>query len=287
MLAVLGGSIAGVVWFQYRIGPIPALGSLLTDPYCALPSRMRINLAGSGGCRLLQTQPFEAFLVRMKVGVAVGCVLTSPVWLYQLWAFVTPGLRVGERKFTRIFVGFAVVLFACGATLAYLIVPLALRALVNFGGDQFISALAGNDYVSFVLALLIIFGISFELPLLVVMLNRVGVLPYTKLRKWRRGMIFALVVFAALVTPGSDPFSMLGLAGALALLLEVAVQLSRLHDRKIVRDAADDAADRPAPSEDEVDRFNRQLAAMRADPMVEAQRASNRQFPGGQQDADI
>jgi sec-independent protein translocase protein TatC len=145
-------------------------------------------------------------------------------------------------------------------------VPVALRALVSVGGDQFISALTGNDYVSFVLTLLVIFGISFELPLLVVMLNRAGVLRYTTLRRWRRGIIFVLFVFAAIVTPGGDPFSMIGLAGALAILFEVAVQLSRLHDRGIDFSEPEikyDTADEDA-SEEEIARFNERLRAMEA-----------------------
>ena len=103
---------------------------------------------------------------------------------------------------------------------------------MGFGQEEFITALTADKYISFMLSLLIIFGISFELPLLVVMLNRVGVVKYRQLKKWRRGIVFALFVFAAFATPGSDPFSMLGLAGALTVLFEMSIQLARLHDRK-------------------------------------------------------
>lgn len=246
LLTLFLGGVAGFLWFQYRVGPVPSLGSLLTEPYCALDPKLRINLNGTSECRLLQTQPFEAFLVRLKVGLAAGAVVTGPVWLYQIWAFITPALRRKEQRLTRVFVTCAATFFALGAALAYLIVPLALRTLVSFGGGQFITALAGNDYVSFVLSMLIIFGISFEFPLLVVMLNRVGVLPYEKLRRWRRGLIFGVFVFAAIVTP-SDPFSMIGLAVALTLLLELAIQLTKLHDR---RKAANDSGEDAASAED-------------------------------------
>jgi sec-independent protein translocase protein TatC len=236
-LAILGllvGCIAGFLWFQWRIGPIPSLGKLMTDPYCSLPAKTRLTGAD---CKLLQTQPFEAFLVQFKVGLAAGAVLTSPFWLYQIWAFITPGLYDNERKFTRIFVVLASFLFMCGAVLAYYVVPKGLAVLVSFGGDQFITALAANDYISFVLVMLLIFGVSFELPLLITMLNRIGMLPYRNLKKWRRGIIFVLFVFAAVATPGTDPIGMLALAGAMTVLFEVAVQIARVHDRKKDREA--------------------------------------------------
>ena len=234
LLALFVGCIAGFLWFQWSIGPIPSLSKLLTGPYCALPAEVRLTGAD---CRLLQTQPFEAFLVQFKVGLAAGAVLTSPFWLFQIWAFITPGLYDNERKFTRIFVFLASILFACGAVLAYFVVPKGLQVLVSFGGDAFITALAANEYISFVLVMLLIFGVSFELPLLVTMLNRIGMLPYRNLAKWRRGIIFALFVFAAVATPGTDPIGMLVLAGAMTVLFEVAVQIARVHDRRKDREA--------------------------------------------------
>jgi sec-independent protein translocase protein TatC len=239
MLALVVGCILGFLWFQWRVGPIPSLGKLMTDPYCALPPGVRF-VPTPGKCQLLQTQPFEAFLVQFKVGLAAGAVLTAPFWLYQIWAFITPGLYDNERKYTRVFVLLASVLFACGAWLAYFVVPKGLAVLVSFGGDTFIAALAANDYISFVLVMLLIFGVSFELPLVVTMLNRIGVLPYRNLKKWRRGIIFALFVFAAVATPGTDPIGMLALAGAMTVLFEVAVQIARIHDRKKDRKAVAD-----------------------------------------------
>ena len=258
LLSLLVGCILGFLWFQWRVGPIPSLGHLMTAPYCSLPADVRLTGAD---CRLLQTQPFEAFLVQFKVGLAAGAVLTSPLWLYQIWAFITPGLYDNERKFTRIFVVLASLLFACGAVLAYYVVPKGLAVLVSFGGDQFITALAADQYISFVLVMLMIFGVSFELPLLITMLNRIGILPYRNLKNWRRGIIFALFVFAAIATPGTDPIGMLVLAGAMTVLFEVAVQIARVHDRKKDREAVaegwgdpedydlkpEDVPDKPAP----------------------------------------
>lgn len=233
LLAVLAGGIFGFIWFQTRMGPVPSLGHIVNEPYCAIPPDRRL---GSGqGCYLLQTVPFEAFMIQLKVGLAAGAVLTSPLWLYQVWAFIAPGLYSKERKYALTFVGSASVLFAGGAVLAYLLIPHALQLLMGFGSDFFITGLTGDKYISFVLSLLIIFGVSFELPLLLVMLNFVGVLKYAQLRKWRRGIIFLVFVFAAFATPGSDPFSMLALAGALTVLAELAIQIARVHDKRKYR----------------------------------------------------
>jgi sec-independent protein translocase protein TatC len=251
LLGLLVGCIIGFMWFAWRIGPVPSLSELLTGPYCALPADTRLT---GEDCRLLQTQPFEAFLVQFKVGLSAGAVLTSPFWLYQIWAFITPGLYENERKFTRIFVMLASVLFAGGAVLAYFVVPKGLEVLFSFGGDAFIGALTANDYISFVLVMLLIFGVSFELPLVVTMLNRVGILPYRNLKNWRRGIIFTLFVFAAIATPGTDPVGMLALAASMTVLFEVAVQIARVHDRKAniqaVADGWGDAEDYDLDPED-------------------------------------
>ncbi|SFW82193.1 twin-arginine translocase subunit TatC [Amycolatopsis australiensis] len=252
LLAVVVGGILGFFWFSTKVGSIPSLGEIIKDPYCAIPANRRLN--GAQGCQLLQTVPFEAFMIQLKVGLAAGAVLFSPVWLYQIWAFIAPGLYSKERKYALTFVGFASVLFAAGAVLAYILFPHALQLLMGFGQGEFITALTADKYISFMLSLLIIFGISFELPLLVVMLNRVGVVKYRQLKKWRRGIVFALFVFAAFATPGSDPFSMLGLAGALTVLFEVAVQLARLHDRRKDREREDEGWDQLA--DDEAAPFN-------------------------------
>jgi sec-independent protein translocase protein TatC len=238
IVAAIVGAIVGFLWWSYGVGPIPSLGHLVQAPYCQLPPADRINFSSTGGpkCAFLQLEPFEGFMVRLKVGVAAGVVLASPAWLYQLWAFITPALHKNEKRFAIMFVVFASALFAIGALLAYIVVPEALRVLTGVGGSDFLAAFAGSEYISFMISLLVIFGISFELPLLVVMLNRVGVLKYAKLKRWRRGIVFVLFVFAAIVTPGQDPISMVALAGALTLLFELSIQISRVHDRRKERE---------------------------------------------------
>lgn len=236
LAAIVLGGIFGFIWFETAMGPFPSLGQLIREPYCDLDPDLLADFNKDGPCRLLQTEPFEVFMIRLKVGVAAGMVLFAPFWLYQVWAFVAPGLYSQEKKYARVFVGFATLLFVLGAVLAYLVVPLALEMLVGFGGSNFVTALTGQKYISFILVLLIIFGASFELPLLLVMLNRVGVVRYEQLKRWRRGLIMGIFVFAAFATPGNDPFSMLALAGALVVLFEIAILVCRFHDRKLAKE---------------------------------------------------
>ncbi|SDF33061.1 sec-independent protein translocase protein TatC [Lentzea fradiae] len=233
MLVIVVGAILGFVWFQVRIGPIPSLGDILTGPYCQPDlAPYRADITKDGRCALLQTKPFEIFLVQLQVGTAAGAVLLSPLWLYQIWAFITPGLYAKERKFARIFVGIGGLLFVAGAVLAYLVVPEGLKVLLGFGSGNWTTALTGSEYISFVITMLFIFGVSFLLPLVVVMLNRAGVVSYARLAKWRRGLVMGLFVFAAIATPGTDPISMVVLAIALVLLFEMAIQVARVNDKR-------------------------------------------------------
>lgn len=229
LLAVAVGGAFGFWWFAHSWLGVPQLGEIMTRPYCQLPQHLRFS--PNGTCQLLQTKPFEAFMLQLKVGVSIGAVLLSPVWLYQIWAFITPGLYRKERRLAGTFVVLASVLFVAGAVLAYFVVPAGLTFMASFGGGSFFMALSGGDYINFVLLMLVIFGVSFELPLVVVMLNRAGLVSYDRLKSWWRGIVFALFVFAAVATPGGDPFSMLALALTLTALFGGALLVCRQQDR--------------------------------------------------------
>lgn len=238
-LAVLGillGGIVGFIWYTVGIPRwgIPPLGELLIRPYCDVSSPPRIP-NGPTGCSLVAITPFSIVGVRFKAAFMVGLILSSPMWLYQLWSFVTPALYDRERKFAKAFAGTASLLFVLGAAIAYAVIPEGLKVLLGFGGNSTVAQLTPDSYYSFLVSLLVIFGLSFEVPLILVMLNFAGVIKGAQLAKSRRYAIFGMVVLAALVVPGNDPITMSALALALAVLYEVAVQVTKMHDRRALR----------------------------------------------------
>jgi len=230
MIIVAIGAIVG--WLVYN----PLL-EILKQPYCNIPYQHRLGAQNQSGsqCKLLFRAPLDGFTIRLKVSVIAGAILTAPLWLYQLWAFVTPGLRRNERRWTIAFVATSSVLFALGMGLAYFTLYKGLNVLVTQAGTGTQAGLDVTSYISFVVLMLVIFGVSFELPLLIIMLNAVRVLPFSLLRRGQRIGIFAVFVFAAVATPSTDPFTMVAMALPMVLLFELAVLWCFLHDRRRAR----------------------------------------------------
>lgn len=222
LLAVIAGGIVGYVFF-------PSIFLVIQHPFCTLPASER---ALPGACRFVFTGPLDAFVVRLKVSLIVGLILASPVWLYQLWRFITPALHRNERRWAVAFVGSATILFAGGCVLGYYVLGKALRFLLGIGGSGLAALPDITRYLTYFEKMILIFGLSFELPLVLIMLNLAGVVPATRLRKWRRWAIFLIFIFAGVATPTQDAFTMLALALPMVLLYEVAVFVARLHDRR-------------------------------------------------------
>lgn len=248
MAAIAIGAIVGFMWYQtsFTLGPwklpfssatvgpahVMSLGELLKEPYCQLPAEQRFGGTIDGDCRLLSTAPFEMFMLRMKVGAIAGLVLSAPFWLYQVWAYITPGLVKKERRFTLYVVSAATALFTAGAVIAYFVISYGLEFLLQIASDSSISALTGTEYFNFILGLIVVFGVSFELPLFIIMLNIAGVLRYETMKDKRRLIILLLFIFAAFMTPGQDPYSMIAMAVSLTVLMEFAIQFTRINDRR-------------------------------------------------------
>ena len=226
LLFVLLGMAVSFWWYEH------GLGQFLRAPYCGLPADLRFDANGDQNCELLITDVFGGVFIRLKVSLLAGVVLSSPFWLWQLWAFITPGLKRNEKRYGVGFVAISSLLFALGATLAYFSLSAGLQLLLSLAGSGTAVALTAENYIGFVLSLLVAFGVSFELPLLAVALNLVGVLSYDVLSKGRRWIFFLTIVFAAFITPTQDPFTMLAMAGPMIVLFELAIQIARFVDRR-------------------------------------------------------
>jgi sec-independent protein translocase protein TatC len=225
ILKALAGILAGAVvgWIFYD-----PIWRVLQHPYCKIPQSNRLN----GQCALTTTGILDPFVLRIKICMIIGLVLASPIWLYQIWAFIAPGLYQRERRWTYVFMGGAIPLFAAGAFLAYETLDKGLGILLGFTPAHVVPLVTITSYLSYAVAMLLIFGVTFELPLFVVVLNLAGVLTHARIRKWRRTLIFGIFVFAAVATPSQDPFTMLALALPTVALFEVAEVIAYVHDRR-------------------------------------------------------
>jgi sec-independent protein translocase protein TatC len=210
---------ATVGWVIY-----PQILSFLKSPYC--------HVAGAKNCALYVTGPLVGLTLRIKIATYGGLFMASPVILWEIWRFITPGLRRNEKRYAVAFVSASVTLFAAGAVLAYFTFPHALKFLGSIGGPSLRQIYTPDNYVGLILALMAVFGLTFEFPVILVSLELVGVLQPAKLASWRRWAIVVLVAFAAIITPSGDPFSMLALAVPLYLFYEVSIIIGKVLLRR-------------------------------------------------------
>ena len=174
----------------------------------------------------------------LKVSALAGAILTAPFWLYQLWAFVVPGLLAKEKKWALIFIAAATPMFVGGVIVAYIVLPKAIAVLLSFTQDGVSNLQDINAYLSFLLRLMLVFGLGFLIPLIVLMLNIVGVIKAKQMAKYRSLVIFGTFVFGAVATPSTDPFSMLAVALPMALLFLAAEVIAHVLDRRKAERAA-------------------------------------------------
>ena len=230
LLFITAGAIVG--WYLY-----PHIWSFIEAPYCRLTLHSHVQVVGGNGknCQLFVTGIFDAFFLRLKIAIIAGVILSSPLWLYQLWAFLAPGLYARERKWAYFFAGSAVPLFALGGTIAYFAMTKGLHFLLLLIPGGVTPIITINTYLGYAIAMLTIFGIAFELPLVFVLLNVAGVLTHQRFAKWRRMIIFCVFLFAAVTTPSPDPISMLLLAVPCVALVELAEVFAFFNDRRRAR----------------------------------------------------
>jgi len=219
--AIVVGTIIAFVFHHWLL-------NVITHPYCRLPAKYRLV---SSRCTLVVIGVLDPFTVTLRLSLYAGLLVSSPVWLWQVWAFVTPGLYQRERRWALSFVGSSLVLFAAGTVVAYITMENGLRFLLSFATGDLASLLTFPNYLSYFVAMVLVFAVSFEFPLAIVLLNLAGVLSAQQLRRWARGIIFGVFVFAAVATPSQDPITMLGLALPMTLLFGIAYAVAAVHDR--------------------------------------------------------
>jgi sec-independent protein translocase protein TatC len=251
-LALTVGSVIGWVVYAW-------VWNFIKAPYCkaqvkSLAASAIAHSAGSLGphCQLYFSGVFDPLFLRLQISIATGVIISSPVWLYQLWAFIAPGLYKRERRWAYFFVSAAIPLFAVGATIAYFAMTRGLQYLLHLTPADTTALIFINTYLSYAAAMLLIFGLAFEIPLMIVLLNMARVLTHKRFRKWRRMIIFLVFAFAAIFTPSPDPLSMLLLAIPCVVLVEAAEVFVWANDR---RRAKAGSLEFPGMTHDDVTRY--------------------------------
>ncbi|NYI77639.1 twin-arginine translocase subunit TatC [Nocardioides panzhihuensis] len=238
-LALIVGFIVSLFFFEQLFG-------LVMEPYLKAVEMMDTD----SGAESLSSVNGAAggFMLYLKLCGLAAFIGTSPIWLYQIWAFLMPGLHAHEKKMSRIFVAVASPLFLVGVLLGYVTLPKGLEILFGFIPDGLTNIVEFSDYLSFLSRTLLVFGIAFEIPVFVIMLNRIGVLPGAALAKYRAWIIVGSFVFAAIATPSGDPFTMTIMAGPMVVLFGVSEVIARAHDRRKANKRKDMIGDPDVPS---------------------------------------
>ena len=227
LIAIVAGAIIG--WFLYN----PIL-ELILGPYTHACQSLAPGQRPPGlkSCEHVFVQGVVGpFLIRLKIALYAGFAIALPVVLFQLWRFVTPGLTPKERKLTVPFILSSLLLFTLGAFFAYWTLPRGLNFLLGFAGQNVVVLPDAGKYISFVLLLTLAFGLSFEFPLVLIFLAWIGVVSSAKLRQWRRFAILFIVIFAAVITPSQDPFTLLAMSLPMILFYEATIWITRLMKR--------------------------------------------------------
>jgi sec-independent protein translocase protein TatC len=204
---------------------------LVQQPYCEFLAT-HPEQAPESGCAFVFFGPFDGFTVRMKTTLFLGLLVAMPVVLYQLWAFIVPGLTSREKKWAIPFVASSLILFSLGAVLAYFVLPKSLDFLLGFAGESVVPLLTIDRYIGFVTLLTLAFGLSFLFPVVLVALELVGVVTPETLGKYRRYAILAIAFISALITPGTDMVSMVAMMVPMYLFYEAAIIIGRLLKRE-------------------------------------------------------
>ena len=221
VIAIAVGAVIG--WFLYT----PILDFIL-EPYCDTLGQA----CADGEATLRIDEPLEGLSTRMMVAGYIGIMLAVPVWLWQAWRFIAPGLYPHERRHGVTFVGLGVALFAAGASLAYWTLPRALEFLTEIGGEDLVTEFRARAYIEFIIKMMLAFGLGFEFPLVLVFLQILGVVTHQALAKQRRLAIVGIVILVAVITPSGDPISLIALAGPMYLFYEGAIIFGKLRDRR-------------------------------------------------------
>ena len=220
--AVIPGAVIGWIFYQPII-------KFVTEPAC----EAHVVGVGSGDCSVLTTTGLTGPInLALSVAIVTGLLIAAPVWLYQLWAFVTPGLHKHEQRWSLAFLATSVPLFFSGAAICYLLLPKVVKVLLSFAPADATPGVSVNEYLSVVVHLMLAFGLAFELPVFIALLNAAGVLKAAQLRKAWRAAVLGIFVFAAVATPTGDPYTMFALALPMTVLYILSYFFCAWNDRR-------------------------------------------------------